>query len=216
MSDSQLDPSCSNFDPLQALHNSQFQLHPDGKVFDNVEVCVAHLEGRVKTKPTNKTNKVNVEEEERLERQFLPEQMPVAGKRKEFRHVVRRMGEFSSGPMSRLRHWMEGRHKVTVRTRGIDNIRGVATGFIVAFDKHWNLALADVDEQFTRKLSRKIPVGSSGTKQCNKPVQKEFHMGSSLVRIVERKEKSELCHRHVSQALLRGEHVVSVAVSAND
>ena len=36
-------------------------------------------------------------------------------------------------------------------------VRGVATGFIVAFDKHWNLAMKDVEEQFTRRRASKVP-----------------------------------------------------------
>lgn len=36
-------------------------------------------------------------------------------------------------------------------------VRGVATGFIVAFDKHWNLAMKDVEEQFTRRRTSKVP-----------------------------------------------------------
>ena len=35
-------------------------------------------------------------------------------------------------------------------------VRGVATGFIVAFDKHWNLAMKDVEEQFTRRRTSKV------------------------------------------------------------
>ena len=38
---------------------------------------------------------------------------------------------------------------------GIDRIRGHCIGGIVAFDKHWNLALVDVDEQYERKRVRK-------------------------------------------------------------
>ena len=53
------------------------------------------------------------------------------------------------------RKWKEEKIKVKVWTRGIDKIRGFATGFIVAFDKHWTLALTDVDEHFNRHRSRK-------------------------------------------------------------
>ena len=40
---------------------------------------------------------------ERVERRFLPEQMPVAVKRTEFRNVLTRMAEFQDGPLGKLR-----------------------------------------------------------------------------------------------------------------
>ena len=90
-------------------------------------------------------------------------------------------------------------------------IRGVATGFIVAFDKHWNLALTDVDEQFSRRRSRKAPVlGGEITKNVPSD-NRDYKIGESSVRILKVNKKDELCTRHVPQVLLRGEHVVMVA-----
>lgn len=99
----------------------------------------------------------------------------------------------------------------------------MCSGFLVAFDKHWNLALKDVDEEFTRKRSRKSYVGCTadsrppmlrgGGRQnllpCDLPV--EVRTGASLLRIVNIRGKFEMCVRHVPQVLLRGEHVVMVS-----
>ena len=73
-----------------------------------------------------------------LERQFLPEQMPVATRgERQFRNVVRRMEEFTSrsGPLFVLKQCRDNKTRVRVWTRGVAGVRGVATGFIAAFDK---------------------------------------------------------------------------------
>jgi hypothetical protein len=36
-------------------------------------------------------------------------------------------------------------------------IRGYCVAFLAAFDKHWNLALEDVREVWTRRKRRKVP-----------------------------------------------------------
>jgi small nuclear ribonucleoprotein (snRNP)-like protein len=114
---------------------------------------------------------------------------------------------------------------VQVWTRGVNNIRGVAAGFLVAFDKHWNLALRDVDEEFTRKRSRKTLFSCAGDSSggrpavicgqklmpCDLPVEVKVGGGASLLRVVKIRGKFEVCVRHVAQVLLRGEHVVMVA-----
>lgn len=40
---------------------------------------------------------------------------------------------------------------------GHGGIRGYCTAYVAAFDKHWNLALEDVDEVWTRKKACKVP-----------------------------------------------------------
>ena len=132
-----IEPSTSDFQPLRAIYDPQYETDSSTKCHDNVEKCVAFLEGRW-TQKTDKNKKKDTESEPLLERQFLPEQMPVATRgRKQFRNVVRRMDEFTSmsGPLFVLKQCRDNRTRVRVWTRGAAGVRGVATGFIAAFDK---------------------------------------------------------------------------------
>ena len=86
--------------------------------------------------------------------------------------------------------------------------------------QHWNLALTDVDEQFTRRRARKAPV-TGGTQPRSGPgdeagAAREWRVGESVFRILKIKRKVEICVRHVPQVLLRGEHVVMVAPESSN
>jgi len=212
-----LDPGTPSFDPLRAIYDPDFQTDESTQCHDNVEKCIAVIEGRVRTaKPKQEAPEKEESGEVKLERQFTPSQMPVAGRtRKEFRHVVSRMGEYNSGPLSVLKRCLEEGTRIRVWTRGLSDVRGVTTGFVAAFDKHWNMALTDIDEQFTRKRRRKAPVlGGEVAKGPDKDAR-EFRVGESVVKILMVKKKVEICVRHVPQVLLRGEHVVMVATKVS-
>ena len=122
-------------------------------------------------------------------------------------------------------------------------MRGYCIGSLVAFDKHWNFALIDVDEVYKRKRLRKaapLVCEDKLNKQLKKlkchdqdlartekssethneynddgkkeAIYRKETIGASIMRIQEIKRKSETCHRHVPQLLVRGEHVASVAL----
>lgn len=109
-------------------------------------------------------------------------------------------------------NWQREKTRIKVWTRDMNNIRGFCTGFISAFDKHWNLALRDVDENFNRPRSRKT-YSSSTMKSILMPqdLPVEMKIGSSLLRVIKIENKFEVCVRHVPQVLLRGEHVVMIS-----
>ena len=96
----------------------------------------------------------------------------------------------------------------------MNNIRGVCSGFLAAFDKHWNLALSDVDENFNRPRRRKTySTGRMRPIYLPQDLPVEMRIGSSLLRVDRIEKKFEVCVRHVPQVLLRGEHVVMVSKS---
>lgn len=130
-------PSTSSFDPLRAIYDPSFETESSTKCHDNVEKCVAFLEGRWRQKPQENPKK-KPEDEPLLERQFLPEQMAVATRgRRDFKNVLKRMDAFTSisGPMFVLKQCRDLKTRVRVWTRGPAGVRGVVTGFLAAFDK---------------------------------------------------------------------------------
>ncbi|XP_060071825.1 U7 snRNA-associated Sm-like protein LSm11 [Ylistrum balloti] len=70
------------------------------------------------------------------------------------RNVITRMNAYQKGPLNFLRECVEKRHVVKVWTRGACELRGFCTGYLVAFDKYFNLALMDVDETYRKPVSR--------------------------------------------------------------
>ena len=107
------------------------------------------------------------------------------------------------------------RIKVRVLLRGAVSMRGSCTGYLVAFDKHWNVALVDVDEVLTRKrhgkpsleeeFREKLEVGEKASRRSET-------VGASLLRVVKQRRKTEVCERHVPQIVVRGEHVAAIVV----
>ncbi|KAK9498799.1 hypothetical protein O3M35_003356 [Rhynocoris fuscipes] len=61
------------------------------------------------------------------------------------------------GPLAVLRQCKENNLKIKVITRHETGIRGTLTGYIVAFDRLWNIAMKNVTESWIRKKSRKTP-----------------------------------------------------------
>ncbi|KAK8753046.1 hypothetical protein OTU49_002212, partial [Cherax quadricarinatus] len=92
-----------------------------------------------------------------VERNFAPEQGLIKGRgRRRLRNVITRMEEMV-GPLAVLRKCQQENIKVKVYVRNHCEVRSMLSGYVVAFDKHWNLALSDVDEVFQKKLRCKTP-----------------------------------------------------------
>lgn len=77
------------------------------------------------------------------------------------RTVLARMSEIgkSCGPLSRIATFCHRKQRVKVYIRSAISVRGHCEGYIIAFDKHWNLVMNDVDEVWTRKNKYKsLPI----------------------------------------------------------
>ncbi|XP_074648307.1 uncharacterized protein LOC141903857 [Tubulanus polymorphus] len=72
----------------------------------------------------------------------------------QLRNVLTRMQDIK-GPISVLYTALQERLRVKVWTRGARQLRGYCLGYIVAFDKYWNLAMVDVDEIYVKPFRKK-------------------------------------------------------------
>ncbi|KAH8944478.1 hypothetical protein BDL97_13G112800 [Sphagnum fallax] len=164
--------------------------------------------------------------------------MEKAAERARQTKVLDAMAEkLKDGPLGLLVECYEKRGRVLVWTRHAHGIRGTLVGFLLAVDKHFNMVLQDVDEQYT--VRRQVPrlvrkqgghIRSSQQEdkeiQCppeancideylgNQTVQEEC--GESvecLIRdMMELKlfPKLERRRRHLNQVFVRGDSVVMV------
>jgi small nuclear ribonucleoprotein (snRNP)-like protein len=65
-----------------------------------------------------------------------------------------------SGPLSLLYSIAINRQRARVMVRYVDCVRGTLTGYVMAFDKHFNLIMRDVDEIYSGRIT-----------QCSKAVE---------------------------------------------
>lgn len=70
-----------------------------------------------------------------------------------------------AGPLALLLTAYRARSRVRVVTRHERGIRGVATGVLIAFDKHMNLILKDVEERYTVLVAVERPTAAGGTRR---------------------------------------------------
>ncbi|ESO82028.1 hypothetical protein LOTGIDRAFT_170438 [Lottia gigantea] len=177
-----LDVTSVEFNPLEALYSPECIIpHPQVRVFKNV-----YEYERLTSSDENATDPESVQDELKRKQpgttktktggpsQFRKEGAAPKGmkestqtesdnSKKEFkkpfvlRNILTRMEkEELAGPLSLLQQCLMKKHNVRVWTRSAVNIRGVCRGYIVAFDKHYNLAMIDVDEVYKNPRYTKI------------------------------------------------------------
>ncbi|XP_048884617.1 U7 snRNA-associated Sm-like protein LSm11 [Brienomyrus brachyistius] len=169
---SKLDVSSEHFDPLLALYSPTFSLpYPDVRCFNNVAEYESFLRGgRGRAKPENVEKKKRkaqkgVADPARIERlkKLMVKAAPSEGeesgcsrrpprKQKAPKNVLTRMQLHSGSPLGELHRCVKDRVRVKVHIRTFKGLRGVCSGFVVAFDKFWNMAMVDVDETYRKPL----------------------------------------------------------------
>lgn len=121
--------------------------------------------------------------------------------------------ENSKGPIELLKKFRGNKTRVKVYTRKEHGIRGFVTGFVVAFDKHFNIALIDCIEVWTR---RKFKFSENNVPILGCPEDCSEHLKAMGIQIPEISTKSVdrkrvQCTRKLPQIVIRGEEVVLVA-----
>ncbi|XP_052070583.1 U7 snRNA-associated Sm-like protein LSm11 [Mytilus californianus] len=159
----ELDLTSPNLNPLKALYSETIYLpHKNPTTFNNlaeyenvvIKGNVTANRGRGRGKKIQKatrttslklhaeTEGVNTQESDENTARLL------ARRKKMNRNVLTRMSEIDEGPLTILKKAVEKQHRIKVWTRSAVTWRGYCKAYLIAFDKHFNLALMDVDETY--------------------------------------------------------------------
>ncbi|XP_044757172.1 U7 snRNA-associated Sm-like protein LSm11 [Coccinella septempunctata] len=212
--DPRLDFFSEKFDPLYALSKEKNQVPVYSvKCYDNLSAYQRAQQKKNDPEPAQKKNvkagsSKGPDNVQTSERRFLPHQMPVQSVRKVRGNIFTRM-EKMTGPLQLLKRCVDENLRIKVFTRNATSIRGYCIGYVTAFDKHWNLALKDITEVWTRRKRRKT---SALVADENTSYQTQRIVLPPPVKILKETSKEEVCSRKVSQFIMRGEHVVSICL----
>ncbi|KAM6196648.1 U7 snRNA-associated Sm-like protein LSm11 [Sarcoramphus papa] len=179
-SPSRLDVSSSRFDPLLALYSPSTPLpFPAAPCFNNLAEYESFQRGLLRPRgrraaPSRRGPSAAraarrgppAADPERIQRlrslmvNAGPEQEAAEGgaaarRRRAPRNVLTRMPLHEGSPLGELHRCVRDGVKINVHIRTFKGLRGVCTGFLVAFDKFWNMALTDVDETYRKPVMGK-------------------------------------------------------------
>ncbi|KAL7480469.1 hypothetical protein ACHAW6_006170 [Cyclotella cf. meneghiniana] len=84
-----------------------------------------------------------------------------------FLAMVSKYENKSSGPLSLLYSIVANKQRVRVMIRYVDCVRGTLTGYLMAFDKHLNMIMRDVDEVYSGRITQRADAveAAGGTQQ---------------------------------------------------
>ncbi|XP_075297772.1 U7 snRNA-associated Sm-like protein LSm11 [Opisthocomus hoazin] len=176
-SPSRLDVSSSRFDPLLALYSADTPLpFPAAPCFNNLAEYESFQRGLRRPRgrrsapsrrgPPAARRGPPAADPERIQRlrslmvnaspeQDAAERGAAARRRRAPRNVLTRMPLHEGSPLGELHRCVRDGVKINVHIRTFKGLRGVCTGFLVAFDKFWNMALTDVDETYRKPVMGK-------------------------------------------------------------
>lgn len=131
-----------------------------------------------------------------------------------------------AGPLSLLYSIHSSRKRIRVMIRYVDCIRGVLTGYLLAFDKHFNMILRDVDEVCSKRVTQLYGLGEDGYSKAE--LEKIRRTSCEFTRSFSNHNSSRpqtqtgskdgnknnfivpVIQRHFPQLLVRGDNVVMV------
>ncbi|XP_067140453.1 U7 snRNA-associated Sm-like protein LSm11 [Centruroides vittatus] len=159
MAAEEVDLLSSDFDPELALRSTNVALpFPNAKTFDNLAQYRNFAIGKIKSKPKSKTEQITEENEKVLQQTSEEPSTSNISKHQKQDVIIRMKTSFNKGPLYILTKCVQECKRIKVVTRNHTEIRGICTGYIIAFDKHWNLAMRDVDEVYKKSAKLKTPI----------------------------------------------------------
>ncbi|KAJ7316546.1 hypothetical protein JRQ81_002708 [Phrynocephalus forsythii] len=152
-----LDVSSPRFDPLLALYSERTPLpYPAAPCFNNLAEYESFQRGLLRGPRRQRGSSSSVagpssRSAGRRARSRAGQQGRARARRAP-RNVLTRMPLHEGSPLGELNRCVRDGIKVNVHIRTFKGLRGVCTGFLVAFDKFWNMALTDVDETYRKPV----------------------------------------------------------------
>ena len=125
------------------------------------------------------------------------------------------------GPLSVLNKAFIGRKRVRILIRYVNGIRGTLTGYLVAFDKHMNMILRDVDEVYSPRHVNKSSNNDNNDSLSNVDVevlrrQQAFHQQQHQSVNGASSSWWTLRQRHMKSIMVRGDNVVLVYLAEEE
>lgn len=198
----------SLFDNLN--HFNQALQAADNRISEKILTPVHRKRGTTK-------NASQPDEPSTSSRRFLPHQQLVTRERSA-KYTRNILSTFENPPDSTvqncLKPLMDTQTRVKIYIRKEKGVRGVLTGIIEAFDKHWNIVLVDAVETWKR---RKFAFSENKTPGMQAITADVAHkrlaaMGIKVpqVKVKSIDRKYVQCTRRVPQIMVRGEQIVLV------
>ncbi|XP_071128356.1 U7 snRNA-associated Sm-like protein LSm11 isoform X2 [Mytilus edulis] len=203
----ELDLTSPNLNPLKALYSENVYLpHNNPTTFNNLaeyenvvikgNITSNRGRGRGKKvpkatrtttiKPHAETEGVNIQETDENTAKML------ARRKKMNRNVLTRMSEIDEGPLTILKKAVEKQHRIKVWTRSAVTWRGYCKAYLIAFDKHFNLALMDVDETYRIPKVIRKPLLETKSKETERDIAtQELSKTNSDEKLIQEQSKTK-------------------------
>jgi small nuclear ribonucleoprotein (snRNP)-like protein len=194
-----LDLTSINFDPVAALaasENDVANVNPwivSGPLLDHIDQFRTQLPecDPLRRLPTTNRKRDRESKNASLENSKRPKQLPA---------FAQLAADYETGPFCVLHTAFVKRQRIRVLIRYVNGIRGTLTGYLIAFDKHFNMILKDVDEVYSPCVS------SSNLSN----VERELRRRQTAVMHNDQQHEWSVRERHMKQMMVRGDNVVMV------
>ena len=127
----------------------------------------------------------------------------------------------NAGPLSLLYSIHSNNKRIRVMVRYVDCVRGILTGYLIAFDKHFNMILRDVDETYNQRVTQIFNTGENTytkaelerlrrTNSTFNPPTTKTKQNNNNNKIHDKDTPVKMMQRHFPQMLVRGDTVIMV------